>query len=238
MLISIVIPTFNGVHYLEKQVESIIHSCSQADISYELLIGDDGSNDGTIDTIKYLQNKFNCIRLLQNNCRNINKNINILINEARGKIIFFSDQDDFWFENCVNEHLNKHKEYDAVFHQVIFVDKNSLSLPITPKTRKINFLTNFYQNTVIGSTVSINRRVIQIVHPFPINIPHDHFLALFLSLRSIKSFYLKNPLSAHRLHDTNSSFTGMSSQRALLVRFFERLLLLLHFCWRLTFCRP
>lgn len=51
--VSIVIPTYNGKHLLEKNLESVIHSMKSQD---ELLIVDDASND---DTVQWLIETYN-----------------------------------------------------------------------------------------------------------------------------------------------------------------------------------
>ena len=52
MKLSIVMTTYNGIRYIEEQLESIVNQERKAD---EVLIFDDGSNDGTPEFIeKYI----------------------------------------------------------------------------------------------------------------------------------------------------------------------------------------
>ena len=47
--ISIVIPSYNKVKYIEKTLQSIV---TQKNASFEVIIQDGGSTDGTLDIIK------------------------------------------------------------------------------------------------------------------------------------------------------------------------------------------
>ena len=45
----ILLSTYNGEKYLEQQLKSLINQC---DVDVNILIRDDGSNDGTINILK------------------------------------------------------------------------------------------------------------------------------------------------------------------------------------------
>lgn len=56
MKISIVVCTYNGMSYLEEQLDSLRLQIRKPD---EVLISDDNSNDGTVEYVKSYINKYN-----------------------------------------------------------------------------------------------------------------------------------------------------------------------------------
>lgn len=61
-MLSIILPTYNSKHRLEDVRQKLDASLSDAGIPYELLIIDDGSADGSFETAKSLESKFNNVR--------------------------------------------------------------------------------------------------------------------------------------------------------------------------------
>ena len=60
--ICILMSTFNGSEFIERQIESIL---AQTYKNWELIIADDSSTDGTLDKIKFYISKYpKKIRLL------------------------------------------------------------------------------------------------------------------------------------------------------------------------------
>ena len=91
ILVSIIMPIFNARNYIEKAIESIV---AQTYRSFELIIIDDGSTDGTGDICQnYASNNENIFYYKTQNqgtCAARNRGIQY----ARGKYIAFSDHDD------------------------------------------------------------------------------------------------------------------------------------------------
>ncbi|MFV0556986.1 MAG: glycosyltransferase [Lactovum sp.] len=95
MKTSLVMATYNGLKYIEEQLESIRLQSQSLD---EVLIADDGSNDGTVEFIESYIKKFNLTWELISNPQNLGwrKNFIELLKRSSGDIIFLSDQDDIW----------------------------------------------------------------------------------------------------------------------------------------------
>ena len=89
-MISVCIATYNGEHYINQQLKSILSQLSYND---EIIISDDSSNDKTINIIESFNDKrikllkyqkyFNPIYNFENTLKNVS-----------GDYIFLSDQDD------------------------------------------------------------------------------------------------------------------------------------------------
>ena len=91
-ILSIILPVYNGEAFLERAIESVL---SQKDISYELILINDGSRDGT-DMIctKYCE-KYEWIQYIkQENC-GLSAARNKGFQYASGKYIAYLDADDY-----------------------------------------------------------------------------------------------------------------------------------------------
>lgn len=91
MLISVVIPAYNCIATLERTLESILHSGLS---DYEVLLIDDGSNDGAADLCEELQRRFDCVRCVHQTNAGVSAARNRGIREAAGTYILFFDADD------------------------------------------------------------------------------------------------------------------------------------------------
>src|SRR5690554_6032761 len=103
LLISVVIPTYNRVHVLPRAIDSVI---AQTYPHWELLIVDDGSDDGTEELVAQYMNREPRIKFLErpsdrlrggNACRNIGAE------HAAGEYIAFLDSDDYWKQTRLAE---------------------------------------------------------------------------------------------------------------------------------------
>ena len=126
MLISIVLPTFNRAHVLDRAIDSVI---KQTYTQWELVIIDNYSNDQTDDLIKSYQNpKIRIIKI--NNSGIIAKSRNLGIKKSRGEVIAFLDSDDWWAEKKLEYSLKYLFEYNAdiVYHDLYEVKSEIFSL--------------------------------------------------------------------------------------------------------------
>jgi glycosyltransferase involved in cell wall biosynthesis len=89
-LVSIVIPIYNGEHYIEEALESIFNQTYK---NYEVITVDDGSID---KSSKILKSYKHHIRYLYQENRGVSAARNLGIQEAKGELISFLDADDFF----------------------------------------------------------------------------------------------------------------------------------------------
>jgi glycosyltransferase involved in cell wall biosynthesis len=89
MLISVVLPVYNGLPYLIESIATILAQ----DIEFELIISDDMSRDGSADVVRGLSDPR--IRVLTNETNaGIFGNLNRCVEAAQGQLIQFFSQDD------------------------------------------------------------------------------------------------------------------------------------------------
>ena len=135
--ISVVVTTHNGKKFIRKQINSIIDSLFQHK-NYEILISDDSSTDETFQILKNIKN--NKIKLFKNNFKNINQNINFLINKSKGDYIFISDQDDIWEIDKIKVCMHYHNlGYSFISHNFKFFENQRKPKYKKQEIKKINF---------------------------------------------------------------------------------------------------
>ena len=107
--ISVVIPSYNRAHYIEKTIDSVLEQ-KMADI--EIILVDDGSTDNTRELV---QKKYgDLVRYVYQENQGIPGARNTGIKNARGDYIAFLDSDDSWRPGKLERQLSlaeEHPEY-------------------------------------------------------------------------------------------------------------------------------
>lgn len=97
-LVSIIVPVFNVVEYLEKCVNSIL---SQTYTNFELIIVDDGSSDGSEILCDTLVAKDSRVRCMHKNNGGLSSARNTALDNCNGEYITFVDSDDIIAPNAL-----------------------------------------------------------------------------------------------------------------------------------------
>ena len=90
MNISVVIPTYNRIELLKRSIDSVINQTIKPS---EVIIVDDGSNDGTEAMVK---NKYDSLKLITQKNKGASAARNSGIKASSGEWICFLDSDDEW----------------------------------------------------------------------------------------------------------------------------------------------
>ena len=108
MKISVVIPTYNRIALVERAIDSVLR---QSIKPFDIIVVDDGSDDGTSEMIK---KKYRSINLVQQQNSGVSAARNNGIKHAKGDWISLLDSDDEWtgkkLENQVDR-LIKNPDY-------------------------------------------------------------------------------------------------------------------------------
>ncbi len=118
MKISVVIPTFNRISLVARAIDSVL---KQSLNPYEIIVVDDGSDDGTSEMI---QNKYKSIKLIQQQNNGVSAARNKGIKHAKGDWIGLLDSDDEWTEKKLEnqaDRLIKTPEYDFCHTNEIWI---------------------------------------------------------------------------------------------------------------------
>ncbi|MCY4050879.1 MAG: glycosyltransferase family A protein [Gammaproteobacteria bacterium] len=90
MKISVIIPTYNRKHLIDRAIRSVL---AQTHSAYEILVIDDGSTDGTSDMVA---STFPKVNLIQQTNLGVSSARNTGIAESSGDWLAFLDSDDEW----------------------------------------------------------------------------------------------------------------------------------------------
>lgn len=212
--IEILLATYNGEKYVGEQIDSIIN---QTYNNWELLIRDDNSKDRTLEILKEYEKKDKRIKVIEDKKGNLGfvKNFEELLNNSKEDWVMFSDQDDYWLENKIEKYvaiLNTSSEdilkKPMLIHSNSFICDDNLEIikdefinsKIANKYNEDDF---YFAYFVQGSTVLINRAIIDLALPFSKNVTvHDryfHLLAEFLG----KRIFINESLIKYRQHSNN-----------------------------------
>jgi len=110
--LSIVIPNWNGESFITRCISSLDISAKLADVSYEIIVVDDKSDDKSIEKIKSC---FPNIKLIENK-ENLGfvKSCNLGIEKSNGKLIALSNNDIVVRQDYISKMLRHFKD-DKVF---------------------------------------------------------------------------------------------------------------------------
>jgi glycosyltransferase involved in cell wall biosynthesis len=138
-LVSVVIHTFNQKDFISKTIEGALSQ--KTNFSFEIILGDDESNDGTRELcLKYAESNRSLIRLILHNRENViyfdgmpSGRFNWVYNMsiANGKYIALCDGDDYW-KDCYKlqkqvDFLETNPDYGLVHTDVDILDsKNNI----------------------------------------------------------------------------------------------------------------
>jgi Glycosyltransferases involved in cell wall biogenesis len=108
---SVVMVTYNHENYIKKALESVLIQSEINDV--EILIGDDGSSDNTVEILHEYENRYDFIHVYAHENEGLSKNVYDLFLKAKGEYIAVLEGDDYWIDN---EKLKKQK---------LIIDKNN-----------------------------------------------------------------------------------------------------------------
>lgn len=124
---SVIIPCRNAAATVAEAVSGALESSLR---EIEVIVVDDGSNDGTPDVVADLSKRDSRVRLLKSEGRGVSAARNIGLDAAQGDFIFFVDADDIvdpdFFPLAVDAMIRDGADYCRVSHALIFKGSRSV----------------------------------------------------------------------------------------------------------------
>jgi glycosyltransferase involved in cell wall biosynthesis len=200
-MISILMPIYNGIEFIEESVSSILQ---QTYANWELIIGINGhpENSSIYQIAKAYETKSNKIRVYDfYNIKGKSTALNEMVKYCNYSYVALLDVDDIWHEKKLEIQSPKIGIYDVVGTLCkYFGDKNDV-IPTIPTGDISNF--NFsHSNPVINSSVIIRKELCYWNSNWDGVEDYDLWLRL---KKQNKTFYNCNVIAVkHRIHNTSS----------------------------------
>lgn len=215
MTLSVCLASYNGERFIREQIASIL---DQLPHDGELIVSDDASTDSTVGIVRAFEDQR--VRLFAH-ATNVHyvANFERAIAEARGEIVFLSDQDDVWSANkvaTVCAAFDRHPQASMVVHALAHMDEAGQLLAAPPsglwphgsggsRGRASFMARQLVKGQVFGCTTAFRRVVAQRMLPFPARTyAHDHWLSVVAPTVG-PIVLLDEALVRYRHHGTNVS---------------------------------
>jgi glycosyltransferase involved in cell wall biosynthesis len=235
-LVSICIVTYQHVDFITQCLDGVL--MQKTNFSYEIILGEDESSDGTREIcIEYAKKHPDKIRLfLHSRENNIKINntptgrFNFLygLSQARGKYIALCEGDDYWIDSeklqKQVDFLEKNRDYSLCFHNAYIFDN------ITKKTiafckesqKKTTSTPDLIQKWYIPTASMIFRAKPELPYWYT-SVPNGDYAMQFILAREGKIGYINRIMSVYRLTHKGISSSDQKSRLIHLIRLFKLL---------------
>ena len=207
--ISIILPTYNGIKYINKSVSSVLE---QEFTDFEFLIIDDCSTDGSWEYLQNLQDKRITLYRNEKN-KGLFYNLNFLIKRSNSPIIKIWSQDDVMYPDCIKEVVAFHQQHAEIgfsYSERDYIDADNVILDVrkqddTPEIvspelhSKIAFITGSIAGNI--ANVAINKSILDEVGFFNESMKISGDFEMWVRLaKNYPVGFIKKPLVQLRNH--------------------------------------
>lgn len=201
----VLMSTYNGERYLKEQLDSIL---TQSYPNLELLIRDDGSNDGTLAILEnYASIHKNMSFFKGNNLGPAYSFLKLISNAPEADYYALSDQDDVWLSEKIEIAIGMliKEQADFYYSGTRPVDMNLKLIDSPPIIPVKTFGASLVFASVTGCTVVFSKRLIEIYMLYsPAKLlMHDSWLFKIAMATGHKVAFDDNPHILYRQHGNN-----------------------------------
>lgn len=227
-LVSIIIPVRNGMPYIHEAIESIT---SQSFEDFEILVVNDGSNDGDYDALHKIDGRILVHHLTG---RGVSSARNFGMACAKGDLIAFLDADDVWFPGKLQaqvRYFQEHGEAGVVFGGFLRWEadqEGKFALPTSlmsdcshlkeaEHVRSGWIYTRLLQGLLVGmNTAMVRRHVLQSIGQFNVSMRQGEDSDFWLKASQITEMHaLDGCVALYRIHPA-SAMHRVAHENALL----------------------
>ncbi|MEG5171860.1 glycosyltransferase [Microcoleus sp. B3-D7] len=223
--VSVIIPAYNADRYIAQAVESVI---SQTYKNWEIIVVDDGSTD---DTRQVLQPYVEKIRYVYQENQGVAAARNRGIQESRGELIAFLDQDDFFLSDKLAGQVALFDAQPSLgivnsgWRLVNEQGETISDIKCWEHFPTLNLKTWIVQMPVLPSAMMFSRKWLENVGGFnsEFDSVDDADLVLRLALLGCESAWLPQVAVCYRQHDKNVSIKKSIEQANLFIKLKQNL---------------
>ncbi|MBC7350807.1 MAG: glycosyltransferase [Thermogutta sp.] len=205
-LVSVVIPVHNGERYLETTIQSVLN---QTYTRLEIIVVNDGSTDGSRNVLRKYKDR---IQLFEQPQLGVGAARNRGVLEARGELVAFLDQDDWWFPTKIEKEVDELFRSDSglVHTNTLYFDDSTQTFcdPLDPLAKPEEYIGWCYDRLLLGNAICNSSVVVRRVlfaqvglcdYRIEGNSVQDY--DLWLRLAQVTPFgFVEEPLTVFRLH--------------------------------------
>lgn len=203
-LLSIVLPVFNGLPYINKSVDSILN---QDFNDFNLIIVNDGSTDQTLSILNNIQDPR--VKILNKKHTGIIDSFNIALNYVDTKYVSRVDADDYYYPSKIDQQI----KFLESSRDICLVGTGAHYMTIDGKVSRLRIKVPQNHNDIIHDIFNLKRGIIHSSIVIRTNIiknldgyapdiyPEDYEL-YFRVGNSCKFANIPTPLMAVRIHDS------------------------------------
>lgn len=210
-LVSVILIAYNQRRYIRQAIESVL--AQETSFSYELLIGDDASDDGTSGIVaEYAQAYPDIIRaFIRPENVGAARNAVLLLQQARGEFIASLEGDDYWIDSQKLEKqaafLRESPGFIGCTSRIRCVDENGRAIRGKPewiRQKRVFTLADFDGVHLPGQASSLMRRNIfrQPTHDYSVLTEADTMIsdrtAMLIFLLQGDFYCFDQPMSVYR----------------------------------------
>lgn len=205
IMISVVLPTYNGSKYIREAIESILNQTYK---DFELIVVNDASTDGTLDIVKEYAKKDKRVEIVANTTnQRLPRSLNIGFSICKGDYFTWTSDDNVLhrdaFEKLVWE-LENNADIAFVFSCEEFIDSEG---KVIGRRKHPNNMMEIYFKNIISASFMYRREIHEELEGYDetkfLVEDYDFFLRAY---EKYKFLYIPEILYSYRKH--GESLTG------------------------------
>jgi len=219
--VSVCLATYNGERFILDQINSILDQMEDTD---ELVISDNGSNDGTLKLLANLTDVR--VKILTCHKLGVVANFENALRHANNDLLVLSDQDDVWRPGRLAAARASLEHHDLSIVGLTFVNQKlePMSRPSAVRQPAPSLLSTILRNGYTGCGMAFRKELLHAALPFPSRVAmHDWWIAVVALGIGASIDISTEEMILYRRHDDNVSVTGNLSNNSLVDQFCTRL---------------
>lgn len=239
-LVSVIMPAYNAEEFIEEAIASVQ---AQEISDWELIVIDDGSQDGTQKMVEDFMQKDSRIHLIVNEANmGVGKSRNRGLDICRGEYVALLDSDDYWKPQMLSKMIDRAQQThaDIIYCSYAIVDEKGKKLCndfLVPE--ETSFKKSMVRSVITCSTVLITKKIAK-NHRFPTDIYHEDIALWFQLLRDgVEARGVTDILAAYRQRGDSKTANKLKSacrrwviyRKHLKLPFFQCITLLIQYAY-------